>query len=204
MPDSSSEGRRIVHYPDPVLLRKAAPVERIDDWVRTLVEDMVRVMEDLDGAGIAAPQLGESVRIFVVRERPAADGRPAEPLGVYINPVLSNPEGAVEPYEEGCLSLPEIRADIRRPPTITITATDLDGRTFTRTDDDFLARVWQHEFDHLEGVLILDRMTAIDRLACRRKLKDLQAEWDEEHPPAPAPEPPPGPVKKALRGFKRR
>ncbi len=209
MASESSSGRSIVLYPDPVLLRKAAPVERIDAWVRDLVDDMVRIMRDLDGAGIAAPQVGESVRIFVVEEREATENSPAEPLGVYINPVLSAPEGAVEPFEEGCLSLPEIRAEIRRPPTITITAQDLDGRTFTRTNGGFLARVWQHEFDHLEGTLITERMTAIDRLACRNRLKSLQADWDAEHAPPPSPPAPKsagGDGKRSgfLRGFKRR
>lgn len=204
--DRPSKERTIVLYPDPVLLRRAAPVERVDEWVRTLVSDMVRIMRDLNGAGIAAPQVGESVRIFVVEEREARDGEPEEPLGVYINPVLTQPTGAVEPFEEGCLSLPDIRADIRRPPGITIRALDLDGKPFTRTSDGFLARVWQHEFDHLEGTLILDRMTEIDRLACRKQLRELQAEWDEEHPPKPTP-PSTGIAKvlpKVLRSFKRR
>jgi peptide deformylase len=203
MASESSTGRSIVLYPDPVLLRKAAPVERIDAWVRGLVDDMVRIMRDLDGAGIAAPQVGESVRIFVVEEREATEGSPAEPLGVYINPVLSEPVGAVEPFEEGCLSLPEIRAEIRRPPQITITAMDLEGRTFTKTDCGFLARVWQHEFDHLEGTLITERMQAIDRLAARSQLKSLQADWDAEHEPPPAA---PATAKRSgfLRGFKRR
>jgi peptide deformylase len=212
MPDPSSHQRQIVLYPAPVLLRKAAPVERIDDWVRRLVDDMIRIMRELDGAGLAAPQVGESVRLFVVEEREATRDRPAEPLGVYINPVLSNPVGGVEPYEEGCLSLPDIRADIRRPPAITITATDLDGRSFTRSDDGFLARVWQHEFDHLEGTLITERMTAIDKLACRKKLKELQADWDDAHPPPPKPAPSGSSdtsqrgagLVRALRGFKRR
>ncbi len=206
MPTPSSSRREIVLYPDPVLNTKAAPVERIDDWVRSLVDDMVRIMRELEGAGIAAPQVGESVRIFVVEGREATDARPAEPLGVYINPVLSSPEGGVEPYEEGCLSLPDIRADIRRPPVITITAMNLEGKTFTRTDGGFLARVWQHEYDHLEGTLITDRMTAIDKLACKKALKELQAEWDEAHPPTPPPAPPATPKKSGglFRGYKRR
>jgi peptide deformylase len=206
MAETAPTRRKIVLYPDPVLLRKAAPVERIDGWVRDLVKDMIDIMRDMDGAGIAAPQVGESVRIFVVEAREADEEEPAEPLGVYINPVLSAPMGSVEPFEEGCLSLPAIRAEIRRPPGVTITATDLEGRSFTRTSDGFLARVWQHEFDHLEGTLITDRMTEIDRLACRKKLKELQEEWDEEHPPAPAPEAPGAGkrVGKIFRGFKRR
>jgi peptide deformylase len=172
--------RSIVLYPDPVLLAKASPVAAITDEIRSLVDDMIRIMRDEDGAGIAAPQVGESLRIFVVEAREATETTPEEPLGVYINPVLKEPAGAVEPFEEGCLSLPGIRADIRRPPTITIEATDLDGRRFTRTDGGILARIWQHEYDHLEGTLILDRMTPIDRLASRRKVKALREEYEDE------------------------
>jgi len=172
--------RQIVVYPAPVLLQRARPVERIDAFIRELVADMVRVMRDEEGAGIAAPQVGESLRLFLVEARPATETHPAEPLGVYINPSLSMPEGAVEPFEEGCLSLPEIRADIRRPPKVTIAATDLEGVAFTRTDDGMLARIWQHEFDHLEGTLILDRMTPMDKLASRKKVKMLREAYDEE------------------------
>jgi peptide deformylase len=170
--------RSIVIWPAPVLLAKAQPVARIDAAVRDLVADMVRVMRIEEGAGLAAPQVGESLRIFVVEARDAEDGRPPEPLGVYINPAIVSMEGPVEPYEEGCLSLPNIRADIRRPPVVTIRATDLEGREFTRTDDAMLARIWQHEFDHLEGVLILDRMTPMDRLATRKKVKDLRDAYE--------------------------
>ncbi|MBL9149823.1 MAG: peptide deformylase [Phycisphaerae bacterium] len=171
--------RSIVLWPAPVLLAKAQPVARIDAAIRDLVTDMVRVMRLEEGAGLAAPQVGESLRIFVVEERDAEDGRPPEPLGVYINPAIVSMEGPVEPYEEGCLSLPNIRADIRRPPVVTIRATDLDGREFTRTDDAMLARIWQHEFDHLEGVLILDRMMPMDRLATRKKVKELREAYEE-------------------------
>jgi peptide deformylase len=225
MSTPSSSRREIVLYPDPVLLKRAAPVERIDDWVRTLVDDMIRIMRDHEGAGIAAPQVGESVRIFVVEGRLAGqtDGRGEaldrggggdggaddadEPLTVYINPVLSSPQGGVEPFEEGCLSLPDIRAEIRRPPTITITAMNLEGQTFTRTSSAFLARVWQHEYDHLEGTLITDRMTAFDKLAAKRTLKELQAEWEERNPPPPPPPaaPPTGTrLGNLFRGYKRR
>lgn len=218
MSTPSSSRREIVLYPDPVLLKRAAPVERIDDWVRTLVDDMIRIMRDHEGAGIAAPQVGESVRIFVVEGRlaertegrggEAATGADAvdEPLGVYINPVLSSPQGGVEPFEEGCLSLPDIRAEIRRPPTITITAMNLEGQTFTRTSSAFLARVWQHEYDHLEGTLITDRMTAFDKLAAKKTLKELQAEWEERNPPPPPPPAPPSGTRlgNLFRGYKRR
>jgi len=167
-----------VHWPDPVLLRRAAPVATIDDRVRGLLADMVRVMREEEGAGLAAPQVGESARVFIVEARVEEDGRPAEPLGVYINPRIVAMEGPVEPFEEGCLSLPEIRVDIRRPPKVTIEALDADGNPFSRTDAGILARIWQHEFDHLEGTLILDRMTPIDQLATKKRLKELREAYE--------------------------
>ena len=153
-----AKGRSIVIHPDPVLRLKARPVERIDASVLELVEDMRRVMAELEGAGIAAPQLGESVRIFLT------SAREGEPERVFINPVL----------EEGCLSLPDIRAEILRPRVAKIRAMGLDGSEFSLESDGFPARVWQHEFDHLEGVLIIDRMRPIDRLANRRALRSLE------------------------------
>ncbi|MFM7050736.1 MAG: peptide deformylase [Planctomycetota bacterium] len=160
-------GRSIVVHPHPVLRKKAKAVERIDDAVREVVADMRRVMAELDGAGLAAPQIGESLRIFIVGAR---DGSPER---VFINPVIEV-SGPVEPHSEGCLSLPEIYGDVQRPPKARITAMDLDGTRFTLESDAFEARVWQHEFDHLEGVLIIDRMMPRCRLRNRRALRDLE------------------------------
>jgi peptide deformylase len=161
--------RRVVLYPDPVLRRKASPVARVDERIRELVEDMFAVMDAEEGAGLAAPQVGESLRIFVT-------GAPDRgvPYEAFINPVLSFPDSDPDSYEEGCLSLPNVRGSIRRPTAVTITALDLEGREFTRTSDDFAARVWQHENDHLDGVLIIDKMSPLDRLRVRRALKDLK------------------------------
>lgn len=163
--------RDIVVHPNPVLRAKARPVERIDGFVRELVDDMRRIAEELDGIGIAAPQVGESVRIFLTCAR---DG---EPERVFINPrlELSGP-GCL--HDEGCLSLPDIRAEILRPPVARITATGLDGAEFALESDGFLGRVWQHEYDHLDGVLIIDRMRPLDRLANRRAIRDLERAVD--------------------------
>jgi peptide deformylase len=163
--------RQIVHYPDPVLRRRAAAVERVDDSVRELVREMFEIMDEEGGIGLAAPQVGESLRIFVTGERDEGD----HPRRAYINPVLGGFEGELDVHDEGCLSLPGIRGDIRRPPSAVIEALDLEGRPFRLESSDFMARVWQHEFDHLEGVLILDRMTALDRLRVRRAVKELEA-----------------------------
>jgi peptide deformylase len=159
--------REIAVYPDPVLRRKAKPVEAIDEHVREVVADMRRIATELDGAGIAAPQVGESLRIFLVC------ARGEEPERVFINPVIEA-VGAVVPHDEGCLSLPDIRAEILRPAKARITALDLEGNEFTLESEEFDARVWQHEFDHLEGVLIIDRMRPLDRLANRRAIRDLE------------------------------
>lgn len=166
--------RRIVHWPDPVLSRKATPVAAIDESVRALVDDMVRIMREEEGAGIAAPQIGESLRIFVVEAREACDGDPAVPLGIYINPRFERLEGGVEPMDEGCLSLPGIDVEVRRPPAAAIVATDLEGREFRLESSAMLARIWQHEYDHLEGTLIIDRMGPLDRIANRRAIKALR------------------------------
>ena len=164
--------RDIVLYPHPVLRQRAKPVASVDAAIRGLVEEMFSLMREEEGAGIAAPQVGEALRIFVTEER-EEEGHPAR---VYINPVLSGFDGQLEEYDEGCLSLPGIRGNIRRPPKAVIEAIDLEGKPFRLESDQFMARVWQHEFDHLEGTLILDRMTALDRLRVRRLVKDLEAD----------------------------
>ena len=164
--------RDIVLYPHPVLRQRAKPVASVDASIRGLVEEMFNLMRAEEGAGIAAPQVGEALRIFVTEER-EEEGHPAR---VYINPVLSGFDGQLEEYDEGCLSLPGIRGNIRRPPKAVIEAIDLEGKPFRLESDQFMARVWQHEFDHLEGTLILDRMTVLDRLRVRRLVKDLEAD----------------------------
>jgi peptide deformylase len=148
-----------------------------------VAEAMVRIMREAEGIGLAAPQVGLDWRMFVADvpegEKRSASGEPPSATNgpvVYINPVLSKPTGPVEPYEEGCLSLPEIRGDVLRPPAITITALDLEGQEFTQTATGLLARCWQHEFDHLDGVLIIDKMTAPYRIKNRSAIRDLERE----------------------------
>ena len=163
--------RQLVTYPDPVLRTRASDVVGIDASMRGLAEEMLRIMREEDGVGLAAPQVGESLRIFVT----AAIEEESAPERVYINPVIVSCEGALEASEEGCLSLPGIRGTIRRPPKVTLRATGIDGEPFTCTSSALLARCWQHEIDHLDGILIIDRMSAIDRLASRKPLRQLEA-----------------------------
>lgn len=162
----------IVHYPAAVLKQRAKPIEKIDEMVRAVADRMIELMQGEEGLGLAAPQVGVSWRMFVTRDDPSSDsGKPR----VYINPTLKINDPESELHEEGCLSLPGIHVDIFRPKSITITATDLDGRLFTISNHEFISRVWQHETDHLNGVLIIDKMSPIDRLSKRKRIKELEA-----------------------------
>jgi len=169
MPDINPDNLRIVCYPDPVLRQRAREIPEVTDAVRAVAQRMIALMHDADGVGLAGPQVGLSWRLFVANARDDE-----EPDRVYINPVLRDPQGAVEPHEEGCLSLPRIYGDVWRPPTITIEATDLNGERFTMTAGGMLARVWQHETDHLDGRLIIDRFGQIDKLANRKAIRELE------------------------------
>mgnify|MGYP003571194742 FL=1 len=171
---------RIQNYPAEILRRKADPIDPTED-VAQVARRMIDLMREADGIGLAAPQVGLPWRLFVCyvpegQGRSLTEGLPSANAApeVFINPELSDPEGALEPLEEGCLSLPDITGEVLRPPTITITATDLSGDRFTRRATGLLARCWQHEFDHLDGILILDRMTQMWRTKNRARVRDLE------------------------------
>ena len=172
-PHVSQETLQIVRYPHPLLARRAEPVADIDEGIRQLAARMIESMYAAEGVGLAAPQVGRGIRLFVADPRESDSPDPT----VFVNPVLEI-SGDLVPFEEGCLSIPDVRVTVRRPQSARITATDLDGASFTLESDDFPARVWQHEFDHLEGVLIVDRMSPRDRLAHRRTLKEMRAEFE--------------------------
>ena len=162
-------GLRILHYPAAPLRAVAEPIETIDATVAAVAARMLELMHEADGAGLAAPQVGLSWRMFVTK----ADDRRSDL--VYVNPVLGEVDPEIAVREEGCLSLPGITAEIRRPASATMTALDLQRSEFTLRDDGLLARVWQHEVDHLNGVLIIDKMTPMDRIANRKPLKELES-----------------------------
>jgi len=161
----------IVNYPHPVLRQKAAPIEQITDQVRVVAKRMLQLMHEAPGIGLAAPQVGLPWRMFV-----ASDSGQAEDDRVFINPRLVEPAEETEAIDEGCLSLPGINVKVRRPTGISIEATDLEGNDFRLSSDELAARVWQHEYDHLDGVLIIDRMSPIDKLANRKAIKLLEAQ----------------------------
>lgn len=170
MPGINVSKLKIVLYPDPILRKKAGPVEAVTDEVRAVALRMIELMHEAEGVGLAAPQVGLPWRMFVANSRQDVH----EPDLVYINPVLSNPTGVPEPREEGCLSIPDVVGDVWRPTNITINALNLEGQAFTMTEDQPLARVWQHEIDHLDGILIIDRFTQMTRLANRKTIRALE------------------------------
>lgn len=169
---------QLVLYPDPVLRRRAAPLETIDFSVRDRVEEMFQIMYEERGVGLAAPQVAWSVRLFVVNI--SAD--PDEPglERVYINPELSRPAeeaGTTDKDEEGCLSIPGVRGKVVRPHRVVVKALDLNGEPFEEEIDGLHARVVQHEFDHLDGILFISRLSATERLLANKVLKQLAREY---------------------------
>ncbi len=159
----------IVSYPAPVLRRRAESIDPITDEVRAVAERMTDLMREAEGLGLAAPQVGLPWRMFVTA---AIDDQPQR---VHINPGLSAFTADLALREEGCLSLPGINVEIRRPAGVSLTSTDLDGAAIELTGEGLAARVWQHECDHLDGILIIDKMNPLDRIACRKAIKELEA-----------------------------
>jgi peptide deformylase len=162
---------QIVRYPDPRLRRKCEPVETFDPSLATLAARMFEIMRRERGVGLAAPQVGISRLMFVCNPT----GKPEDDV-VYVNPRLSELVGAVE-GEEGCLSFPDVKANVRRAKRCRIQAQDLAGNPIDQLGEDLIARIWQHEMDHLEGRLIVDRMDATDKIANKKLLTDLETAY---------------------------
>ncbi len=158
----------IVTYPDPVLRQKAETVGNIDDEIRSLMKGMAEVMYQDDGIGLAAPQVGVSQRVIVVD---AGEG-----LVSLSNPEIIYEGEEKEQMEEGCLSLPGIRVDVLRVKKITVRGINENGETVKIDAEGLLARVFQHEIDHLNGILIIDHASPLHRTLLRSKLKKLEKE----------------------------
>ena len=168
--------RPIVRYGDPVLHAPASPVERIDDEVRALFDDMVATMYAAPGIGLAAPQVGRAERVIVLDV--AREGEDKQALRM-ANPEILWHSEELATYNEGCLSLPEHYADVSRPAVIRVRFLDHQNEIRTLEAKDLLATVIQHEMDHLDGVLFVDHISALKRNIILRKLvktKRLKAE----------------------------
>jgi peptide deformylase len=165
----------IVKFPDPILQRPTEPVTAFDDDLRTLVDDMFESMYVAHGIGLAAPQIGIPKRLTVIDL--SFQKNPEDKIAL-INPEVVTKEGKIY-EEEGCLSLPDIREKVARAAKVKIRAQDLEGNWFERDADDLLARAFQHEIDHLDGVLFIFRISALKRDFVLRKIRKLQraGEW---------------------------
>lgn len=162
--------RTILRYPDKRLRIKGAPVTAFDDSLRALVDDMAETMYAAPGVGLAAPQIGVSLRLFVIDI--AGDDEPSK-LQVFINPVFLTKVGEIA-WEEGCLSFPGIHEEIERAEKVTVRAQDVHGNAFELDADGLLAVALQHEYDHLEGTLMVDRVSLLKRRFIDREMKRRQ------------------------------
>lgn len=159
--------RPILTFPDPVLKQKAAPITVITDEIRQLARDMAETMYDAPGVGLAAPQIGVLQRLIVI-DVAAKDEAPQ--LITAINPVIIEGEGEVY-EEEGCLSVPDFSANVRRYETVVVKGLSLDGQERVWQADGLLAIAFQHEIDHLEGTLFVDRLSPLKRELFIKKAK---------------------------------
>jgi peptide deformylase len=187
----------IVRYPAQVLRVKCRPVQPVTERHRALAVDMIETMKAAHGVGLAAPQVGVDEQMAVidvshdpecvsfVRVNGEEVAMPSIMPIVFVNPKLEF--GKVrESGEEGCLSIPELRAKVKRPESIKVTYQTLDGETVTLETDGLLARAFQHEIDHLNGVLFIDRISAAAKVGVMRRLKWLVEEWAEDDAKAAA------------------
>jgi peptide deformylase len=170
------------YYGDPVLRRKAAPVREVTPEIRARIEGMFTVMYEARGIGLAAPQVGVSERVFILDVEDENGGRVRR---AFINPVLKEKSGSVV-GEEGCLSIPGVYADVKRHGRVVFEAQDETGATFRIEGTGLLSRALQHELDHLDGVLFIDRLSLI-----RRRLLDSKLERIRDDAPGPGESPPP-------------
>jgi len=167
--------REIRKFPDPVLRKKTSRVERIDESVSRLIEDMVETMHAAPGVGLAANQVGVSLQIAVIDLSTREDEKRRHPLLVIINPELLSQEGAVT-EEEGCLSIPEYAENVKRSAKVKVRAQDRTGKAFELEADGLLAKALQHEIDHLNGLLFVDRLSPLKKSVFKRRFKKILTE----------------------------
>jgi peptide deformylase len=170
----------VIYYGDPILRKKAKPVAVFDKKLKAFVDEMVETMIEYDGVGLAAPQVGRSIRLVVID---ATKGE--NPPLVLINPEFTFKSDDIEDREEGCLSFPDIHLNIKRPAVVSVKAFDENGKEFViEKANDLLCRALQHEMDHLDGLLIVDQVSLLQRKLLSGKLKKISALGKEDAPPS--------------------
>jgi peptide deformylase len=181
---------QIVKYPHPALRHKAEPVTALNKDLELLVGGMLELMYKYEGLGLAAPQVAAPVRLLVMNF--AADPEKKDHEFVAINPVIVEASKQIIDDREGCLSFPELYAKVRRSKRVKVQAYNLKGELYEMTCEDLPARVWQHEIDHLDGTLFIDKMGLVGRMNSKKYLKQFEEEYAEaqrkgEIPPGLAP-----------------
>jgi len=162
--------REIKKYPDPVLRAKTARVENIDQSIQRLIDDMVETMHAAPGVGLAANQVGVSLQIAVIDLGDREENNPRQPLIVLINPEIVSSQGSVV-AEEGCLSITDFSENVKRAARVQVRAQDRTGKHFEIEAEGLMAKALQHEIDHLNGLLFIDRLSPLKKNIFRRKLK---------------------------------
>jgi peptide deformylase len=157
----------ILHYPNPILSKKSFPVQTFNSTIRQLVKDMAETMYAAPGVGLAAPQVGHSLRVAVIDITPADQPKN---LQVLINPEIIDAEGQCT-WEEGCLSVPDCSEEVKRKKKITVRYQNLQGETLEIVGEDLMAIALQHEIDHLDGILFIDRLSRLKRNLLKKKLR---------------------------------
>lgn len=163
--------RTILHYPDPRLRNKAEPVSQVTDELRKLIDDMAETMYAAPGVGLAATQIGEPHRLFIIDI--ATEDEPSD-LRVFINPEIVSREGTQD-WAEGCLSFPGVTEEIKRAERVKVRALDKDGQPFELEAEGLLAVAVQHENDHLDGVLMIDHLGMLKKRMVQRRLQKRAA-----------------------------
>ena len=163
----------IVTYPERSLLKPSVPVEKIDETIHALIEDMGETMADAPGVGLAAPQVGENIRLIVydpsagTKEKEEDSGKRFTPL---VNPEIIHAEGSIVSEDEACLSVPDYSADVKRYSRVTVTAMNREGKQITFDAEGIQAVIMQHEIDHLDGILFIDRISSLKRNMYKKKM----------------------------------
>ena len=163
---------RVIKYGNSILRMKAKPVEEINDSIHELADNMIQTMREYEGIGLAAPQVAESKALFVIDLSLIEEG--VEPKAI-INPEIISKSG-VSVFEEGCLCIPGIREEVKRPEIIQVKYQDIEGNLHEEEIDGLKARVFQHEIDHLHGVLFVDRLGTMKRKLLQKQLKKIAEE----------------------------
>ncbi len=165
---------QLITYPHPTLRHRSKPIVRVDAQLKQLVDEMFEIMYEFRGVGLAANQVNLPIRLFIAN--PSGD-REEGPELVFINPVINKAKGSAE-AEEGCLSLPGINAHVKRNKSLHINAYDMSGNEIKTELDGFLGRIVQHEIDHLDGVLFIDRLTDEIRRPIAEQIQAFEAAYE--------------------------